>query len=217
MELGNHTAHHLDLHRTRPEQWVADVEECHNRLSQINGVKVRYFRFPGLHQGETEEQRKAASSVLARLGYSIGHVTLDNSEWLLADAYGRALLVNDVQKRDRIARDYINHILSAVRHFDDVAQKEFARQPPHVLLLHANALAADHAGELLDALRASGFRIAPLEEVLADPVFALKDTYSGPKGLSWFYRTRSGAFERLGAWDDSEAERITTSFLRGRD
>jgi peptidoglycan/xylan/chitin deacetylase (PgdA/CDA1 family) len=213
MELGNHTAHHLDLHRTPPEKWVADVQECHERLSQIVGGRVRYFRYPGLHQGESVEQRNAASSILAQLGYTNAHVTVDNSDWLLADAYGRALVANDMPRRDLIARAYLEHILSAVRHFDGVGQAEFGRRPPHVLLLHANALAADHAGTLLDELLASGVRIVPLSEVLADPVFASTDIYSGPKGLSWFYRIRPGAFDRWGSWDDVEAQRILTNFL----
>jgi hypothetical protein len=161
----------------------------------------------------TTEQRGAAARVLASLRYENAHVTVDNSEWLLAEAYGRSLQANDTSSGNRIAKAYIDHILAAVRHFDEVAQAELGRIPPHVLLLHANALAADHVGELLDALRNGGTRIVSLEEALADPVFALADTYVGPKGFSWLYRIRPDAFKRWASWDDAEAERIRLKFL----
>lgn len=103
-----------------------------------------------------------------------------------------------------------------MRHFDEVTEAQYGRLPAHVLLLHANALAADHAGTLLDALLDSGLTIVPLTEALGDPLFALEDAYAGPKGLSWFYRTGPDAFERWGAWDDARAESIRAQFLGGQ-
>ena len=213
MELGNHTDRHRDLHTTSPEEWPAGVEQCHARLSQMTGKSARYFRYPMLHQGTTTEQRNAANAVLSRLGYTIAHVTADNSDYLLAQAYDRALRMNDAQQRDRIARDYMEHMLGSVRHFDAVGEAEFGRRLPQVLLLHANTLAADHLGSLLDALKAEGIQIVPLSEVLTDPFFAVEDTYTGPRGLSWFYRVRPGAFDRWGTWDDSESARILATYL----
>ena len=212
MELGNHTAHHLDLNKTELAAWVADVEACHERLSRIAPRPPRYFRYPMLHQGDTAEKRSGAAAALQRLGYTVGHVTVDNSEWLLAAAYGAALREGDAEKRERVAQAYVQHLLSAIDHFDEVGRAELGRWPAHVLLLHGNALAADHIGEVLDALQARGVRIAPLAEVLADPAFSVEDSYVGPKGLSWLYRTSPGAFERWGGWDDSEAERIQAQF-----
>ena len=103
MDLGNHTAHHLDLNTTDLSAWVEDLEECHELLSEVTGDPPRYFRYPMLHQGDTLEKRAGAAAALKRLGYTVAHVTVDNSEWLLADAYGRALENGDTDLVDRIA------------------------------------------------------------------------------------------------------------------
>lgn len=213
MDLGNHTTHHLDLNQTDLSAWVDDLERCHELLSKFTQQPPRYFRFPMLHQGDTLDKRSGAAAAVKRLGYEVAHVTLDNSEWLLAEAYGRALASGDAELADGVARAYRAHLLGAIEHFDEVGRVELGRRPPHILLVHANALAADHIGEVLDEVQARGIRIVSLGEVLADPVFSLEDVYVGPKGLSWLYRTSPGAFERWGAWDDAEAARIRTSFL----
>lgn len=217
MDLGNHTARHLDLNTTELSAWVEDLVECHELLSELTRDPPRYFRYPMLHQGDTLEKRTGAGAALKRLGYTIAHVTVDNSEWLLAEAYGRALEHGDSNLSDSIAHAYREHLLSAIEHFDAVGRAELDRWPPHILLVHANALAADHIGEVLDEVKARGIRILSLGEVLADPVFSLEDAYVGPKGLSWLYRVSPGAFERWGAWDQTEATRIRASFLEGQE
>lgn len=215
MALGNHTAHHLDLHGTEPSAWARDVEDCHAQLAGIAGSTLEYFRYPMLHQGLTEAARRQSQAVLSRLGYRVAHVTVDNSEWLLARAYDRALSGNNQRQRTIIAYDYVEHVLGAVRHFDQVAEAELGRAPPHVLLLHVNALAADHLGALLDVLIAAGIEIVPLGEALADPIYSLPDVYEGPKGVSWLYRVRPGAYERWGHWDEEQADRIRARYLVG--
>lgn len=211
LEIGNHTSHHLDLHKTQLSVWTNDVEDCHHRLVQL-GVKPRYFRYPMLHQGTDEQQRKAATSALCRLGYSVAHVSIDNSEWLLAQAYGEAVANDNRTKANQIAAVYVQHMLSAVEHFDRVAEEAFGRRVPHVLLLHANALAADHIGKLLDTLAERGTSFVSLSSVLEDPAYSLPDIYYGPKGLSWFYRTTPSAIPRWSNWDEKEAARITAAF-----
>jgi hypothetical protein len=69
-----------------------------------------------------------------------------------------------------------------------------------VLLLHANAIAARHVGDLIDGLEADGFTIASLEEVLADPIYSRVDEYVGPVGLSWIYR--AAPLSPDDPWDD---------------
>ena len=63
----------------------------------------------------------------------------------------------------------------------------------------------------LDALSNDGFRFVSLEEALNDPAFAREDVYTGPKGLSWLYRTRPDFVEKV-SWDDAEAEAIRQEF-----
>ncbi len=97
--------------------------------------------------------------------------------------------------------------MEALDHAREVARRKVGRDVDHVLLLHANALVADHMGALLDTLQAEGFRFVSLGEALRDPIYQRADGYAGPKGLSWLYRAvpaTPGDVE----WDDAAASRL---------
>ena len=168
MELGNHSTSHQDLNRTPVDEWLADVARCDAAVSEIVGAPLRWFRYPMLHQGDDRTVRDSVARTLESWGYSNAHVTIDNSEWLLARAYDLAMQAGD--------------------------------EADHVLLLHANAIAARHVGDLIDGLGADGFTIASLEEVLLDPIYARVDEYVGPVGLSWIYR--AAPLTPDDPWDD---------------
>ncbi len=213
LELGNHTSRHLDLDRTEIGQWIADVKDCQGILSRVSPRPIRYFRYPMLHYGATEERRRTASEAIQQLHYTVAHVTIDNSEWLLASAYQETLKTGDASTQQSIANSYIDHVTAGVEHFDRMAKVELGRPIPHILLLHANALAADQLGVLLDALLSRGARFISLQEALSDEVFASRDMYVGPKGLSWLYRIRPEYLQRWGGWDNIQAEAIRQQYL----
>jgi peptidoglycan/xylan/chitin deacetylase (PgdA/CDA1 family) len=209
MDLGNHTSGHLDLNRTDLDAWVADVESCHAVLARLGPRAVHYFRYPMLHEGATEERRAAAAAAVRRLGYVRADVTVDNSEWILGGAYSRALKRGGDEAAQRaLGERYVQHVAAAVAHFDGLSKEALGRSIPHVLLLHANALAADHLGAALDALRAQGATFVSLGDALADPAYAAPERYVGPKGLSWLYRIHPELLERAGRWDDEQADAL---------
>lgn len=205
MGLGNHSAAHRDVDHTELVTWLDDVRRCHERLAPW--VKSPPFRFPYLHQGATRERHDAAMELLASLGSRVAHVSVDTSEWILADRYRKALAADDRARMERIGRLFVPHVLAAVEHYREVARDHFDRDVDHVLLLHATRLVADHLDGLLDALEERGTCFVPLEEALADPVYALEDDYLGAKGLSWLYRAAPAAAREV-AWDDHEAARL---------
>ncbi len=210
IELGNHGNSHLDLNRTDPENWLEDMRRCEERIVALTRARPRWVRYPMLHQGATVDVRDSVARALARSGYRNGHVTIDNSEWMLARAYDEAVRDGNAARREEIAAAYVDHLRDAARHFRQVARERFGRETGQVLLLHANALAADHAGAAIDALTADGFRIATLEEVLADSVFAMPDGYAGPRGLSWLYRVDPPVTDD--PWDEAAGREITERF-----
>jgi peptidoglycan/xylan/chitin deacetylase (PgdA/CDA1 family) len=212
MELGNHGSHHLNLDAVDAAAWVEDARSCHRILASAIGGAVRFFRFPYLHQGATEARRATAAEGLRDMGYATAHVTIDNSEWILADAYGRALTRGDSDRRAAIAAAYVEHLSAALEHFTAVARSVAGRDVAHVLLLHANALAADHLGRVLDDFRAGGVAFVSLSEVLADPIYGQRDRYVGPKGLSWLYRVDPDGTWAAQMWDGEQAARIEQRF-----
>lgn len=211
MGLGNHSASHRDLDHADLATWQGDVRSCHERLARWSDRPL--FRFPYLHQGATRERHDAAAALLAELGSPIAHVSVDTSEWILADRYRKALAAGDEAKADRVRRLFTPHVVAAIDHFREVARERVGRDIDHVLLLHATRLVADRLDELLDALDARGTCFVPLADALADPVYAREDGYLGAKGLSWLYRI-APATPRDVAWDDREASLLVDALAR---
>jgi peptidoglycan/xylan/chitin deacetylase (PgdA/CDA1 family) len=243
LELGNHTAAHLDLNEAPLDQWLRDVRSCHAMVRELTAsvqaaataqpapaelqaaaeptdvppasagqagapATRTWFRYPFLHQGPTAERQEAAVDLLQELGSPIAHVTIDNSDWILAVAYGDAVTAGDAPRAVAIADAFIDHILRATEHYQQVALEREGRDVPHVLLLHANLLVAEHIGRLLDRLATErGFRFVSVEAAHRDPVYDRPDGYTGSRGLSWLYRIAPPAPE-LAAWDDAEAQRL---------
>lgn len=210
LELGNHGWSHLDLNGTDPAAWLADAARCDERIEALTRTRPRWFRYPMLHQGMTVAVRDSVARALEGMGYGIGHVTVDNSEWLLGAAYDRALRGGDAARTEEIGTAYVDHLVAAARHFREVARERFGRETSQVLLLHANAIASDWAGAAIDALVAEGFRIGTLEQALSDPVFALEDGYAGPRGLSWLYRVAPPVADD--PWDEAAEAEIRARF-----
>src|SRR5688500_8293617 len=82
-ELGNHTYAHPDLHRITPEAFEEDIVKGETPLREVirrHGGTLRYFRHPFLHTGRTDEVRARIDAFLAKRGYTVAPVTIDNSE-----------------------------------------------------------------------------------------------------------------------------------------
>jgi peptidoglycan/xylan/chitin deacetylase (PgdA/CDA1 family) len=192
--IGNHTATHLSIedvdsqghwHR---EAWWQDVKSCDRKLATTIGEPVRYFRFPYLRYGVTEQQRTAASEMLEAFGYRNAHVTAATSEWLLAQYYDTALAKQDQALARDLAKAYVEHMLETLAEARRWANEKVRRDVAQITLFHVNALAADHLGEVLSAMRSQGWQFVSLAEALADPVYALPDVYTGRCGCSWLAR-----------------------------
>jgi peptidoglycan/xylan/chitin deacetylase (PgdA/CDA1 family) len=208
LELGNHTAAHLDLNDAPLRRWLSDVRSCHDVVRDINADGRVWFRYPYLHQGPTTERQTAALALLRELGSPIAHVTIDNSDWILAAAYGEAVRDGDSARAAAIGDAFVEHIVRATLHYQNVAREKAGRDVPHVLLLHANLLVAEHVGTLLDRLRTGhAFRFVSVEMAQRDSVYDRPDEYTGAGGLSWLYRM-APATPAMAAWDDAEAQRL---------
>lgn len=209
MDIGNHSAAHRDLN-SGMRLWLDDARRCESQLAAITGKRGGFFRYPYLHQGPTAAIRDEVADALAGMSYRTAHVTIDNSEWILARAYGRALQVADERTSEEIGNAYVAHVLDAARHFRRVAREKFGRDVAQVLLVHANALNADWLGEVLDSLTAEDFTFVSLEVALRDPVFSLPDAYAGRRGLSWLYR--AAPLSQPDPWDEAAEDALVRRF-----
>ena len=199
-DLGNHTYSHRAFHADltgRPDPTLEEYErelllgERYTRaVLAERGRAPRYFRHPYLRTGPTGERKDAFEALLAKHGYEVAPVTVDNSEWMFAGAYQRALAREDTTAMARIGEAYLVHMLEMTAFFEELSVEVVGREIPQVLLIHANALNAAYADELLAVYRARGYRFVPLAEALVDDAYARGDVYTGSRGRSWLQRWR---------------------------
>ena len=211
LAIGNHSTAHRALDDMTLAAWTADVAGCRDRLAALTGMRPRYFRYPFLRTGADRARRDAGLAALTALGHVRAPVSIDTSEWALAAPYAAAVRAGNSARATAIATAYVEHLRLAARHYRRVAHARMGREVAQVLLLHANALAADHMGRVLTMLRAEGFRFVPLEAALQDPVYAQEDAWVDPVGASWLYRT-APPDPAAWAWDRAQQRALEARF-----
>jgi peptidoglycan/xylan/chitin deacetylase (PgdA/CDA1 family) len=188
LELGNHGYSHVDFHTTPVDAYITDVArgDSVTRLVLAEaGRRPRFFRHPFLHSGRTLEDRRRFEASLAERGYRVAPVTIDNGDYLFAAAYDHAPADS---VRRRVADEYVAYMERVTAFYEQQSVSLLGRDIPHVLLLHANNLNADHFGRLAEMYVRRGYTFVPLERAMRDPVYASPDTYTGAGGISWIHR-----------------------------
>ena len=191
MELGNHSYSHFDLNDTGLDRYQADVirgESTTKRLLEARGRQLRYFRHPFLHAGKDLETKRAFESFLRERGYRVAPVTIDNQEWVFAKAYARAKRKGDEETAERISKAYLPYMKEVFEFFEAYSRHTVGHEIPQVLVLHANALNADHFEQLITMMKERGYRFVSMANALQDRAYLSADNYAGPEGLSWLHR-----------------------------
>jgi peptidoglycan/xylan/chitin deacetylase (PgdA/CDA1 family) len=191
-DLGNHTATHINIHRTTAEAYLADVDAgavASREALARRGRPLRFFRHPYLFTGETAEKKAAIAAGLAERGYTVAPVTLDNNDWMFAAVYRKAEAAGDDALKTRIGEAYVAHMAAVLDHWEPYsAELTGGREPAQVLLLHAHSLNRDWYPRIHALYLARGYRFVTLDEALADPVYAHADDYVKANGVSWLHR-----------------------------
>ncbi|MFT3841962.1 MAG: polysaccharide deacetylase family protein [Myxococcaceae bacterium] len=209
--LSNHSTAHKSIDELPPREWELDVRSCAEKVKSAAHVAPEYFRFPFLMTGATVERREAALKKLREWSLKPAPVSIDTSEWALVVPYVKALDGGDAATAKAIREAYVDHVVRATRHYRQVAQEVAGREVKQVLLLHANALAADTLDALLETLKLEHARFITLSEALTDPVYAQPDQWAGKVGLSWLYRVTARTRERWN-WDAAELTALQLRF-----
>jgi len=132
--------------------------------------------------------RTALASFLDKRGYRVAPVTLDNSDWMFAAVYARALQRGDRKLAQRVRDAYLPYMESIFDFFEKRSSEVAGREIAQVLLIHANALNAEMMPALIGMMRSRGYSFVTLETALRDPAYQLRDDYAGPGGFSWIHR-----------------------------
>jgi peptidoglycan/xylan/chitin deacetylase (PgdA/CDA1 family) len=201
-ELGNHTFAHPYFYRTPLaafQQQVIDGEPVTRALLAERGLKLRYFRHPYLNTGPDLKTKEAFEKFLATRGYRVAPVTIDNAEWIFAEAYAKALQGGDRETAKRVADEYVPYMEEMFDFYERMSVELFGREIAQTLLVHANALNADHFDRVAAMLKRRGYEFVTLDEALKDKAYEHRDDYTGEVGISWLQRwaiTRGGKFKK---------------------
>jgi peptidoglycan/xylan/chitin deacetylase (PgdA/CDA1 family) len=188
--LGNHTYSHADLDAMPLAAYELDFlrgEMVTEPLLRSKGMRERYFRYPYLDVGATPGAQRAFKQFLARQGYTIAPVTIDNQEYMFAAVYAHAMAAGDTVAADRVAASFLSYMNDIFGYFEKFSSQTLGYEPRQVLLLHADELDTDTLGDLVKMLRARGYRFITLRDALFDPAYHQPDRYddSDDGGVSW--------------------------------
>lgn len=168
--IGNHTTTHPWLSRTAVEEYLADVDRAEAWLHGRAGHRP-WFRFPFLDEGGKDlAKRDAVRAALRERGLKNAYVTVDNYDWYLDSLASSAEQEGRSMSMDRLRDLYVETLVQAAGFADGIAEQVLGRSPAHVLLLHETDLAALFVEDLVEGLRAAGWRIVTIDEAYADPI-----------------------------------------------
>lgn len=192
-ELGNHNFGHVGLTATplgKVEDAVIQGEPILRQLMERRGMRLHYYRQPMMQTGPTAEIKAAFDKFLADRGYTVAPFTIEDSDWVFSNAYGRAREKQDATLRARVRQAYLDYFDQMMDWFERVARDTFGRDMAHIIIVHADEINGDCLEELLTRLERRGYRFVSLEEALRDPAYQTPDGYIGKYGPSYLHRWR---------------------------
>jgi peptidoglycan/xylan/chitin deacetylase (PgdA/CDA1 family) len=173
--IGNHTYSHrsYSASETVVTDYLQDILRAEELLKQFPHFQ-KYFRFPALKEGETAAKRDAMRAFLAEHGYHVGHVTIDNSDWLI-DQRLTARLKKDPGADVKPYRDfYMEHMWARAEYYDALARRVMGRPVKHTVLVHFNLLNGLFLNDLIAMFKSKGWQPIDAEEAFKDAVFSAK-------------------------------------------
>ena len=191
MELGNHTYSHPWLSKADISSYEDDFVRGTTITSaemHASGKTEKYFRYPYLDTGKDKFQKQAVIAFYTSRGFANAPVTIQNQDWLFNAPYVQAVSRHDAGAQQRVVDAYVQHTRDELIYGENLALQSFGREIPQVVLLHADALNADHLETILETFEQRGYRFETLDQVLRDSAYSTPDDYVGSDGITWLER-----------------------------
>lgn len=181
LPLANHGWSHRHLNEMSPAEFETEVARNEPLLRRLSaGEEWRWFRYPFLDEGETEEKRAAGRAILARRGYRVAAVTMDFSDWAWTDPYARCTAKGDTVAIKWLEASYMQAARETVAFNRTLSRKLYGRDIPYVLLLHIGGMTARMMPKLLDLYRTEGFGFVGLGQAQRDSYYRADNDPSLP-------------------------------------
>ncbi len=195
--IGNHTYSHRSLNSNVTaadyEQDIARAETILIGLKQFR----KMFRYPALREGDTAAKRDHVRAFLKSHGYRVGHVTIDNSDWII-DQRLTARLQKDPSADTKPYRDfYLEHMWDRGQYYDALSKRVLGRSVKHTVLMHFNLLNGLFLGDLIEMFRVKGWQLIDAEDAFKDSVFrAEPKTLPAGESIVWALAKEKGTIAK---------------------
>jgi peptidoglycan/xylan/chitin deacetylase (PgdA/CDA1 family) len=190
-ELANHGFSHADanaLDLPSIEREIIQGERTIGPLVRKAGRKLRFFRFPYNHLGDTAEKQAGAVAFLRSRGYQLAASTIDTSDYVFDKAFTRALGNRDSAMQARIKQAFLDYTAKQIAYYAELNRKVLGYEPPAIMLLHINRINAATLEAQLGLFRKAGYRFVSLSQAQSDPVYAETPRVPTRFGPMWGYR-----------------------------
>ena len=191
LTLGNHTYAHKSANAVPVKEYEEDIlkgEAVLKETVENGGAELIYFRHPYLQTGRSLEVKNEIDNFLKDHNYIIVPVTIDNSEWIYASAYDKAVDSNSTGMMKKIGDEYLRYMKAKLDYWESQSNALFGRNINHILLIHANTLNSDYYDQLCGMIKDSGYKFISVDEALSDPAYKSEDNFKGAGGISWIHR-----------------------------
>lgn len=191
LELGNHTFSHPDYNTTAFRAFTADVVKGEPILKKVlkeHNQKLKYFRHPFLHVGNSKAKADSLTDFLTQRNYVVAPVTIDNEDYLFALAYKRAKDKKDEALASKIGQDYIGYMEKKLKYYETLSNRLFGRNISQILLMHSSLINADYLDSLISMYKSNNYTFVSLTDALIDPAYQTGITVFGNWGISWMDR-----------------------------
>jgi len=213
----NHTYSHRNYNDPRMtlRAYETDILQAEKVLKDFTRFR-KFFRFPMLKEGDTAQKRDGLRTFLKQHGYRTGHVTIDNSDWIITERL-QARLAKDPNADVAPYRDYyLKHMWDRAVYYDDLARKVTGRSVKHTILTHFNLLNGLFLGDLMAMFKQKGWQLIDAEEAYKDPVFdAQPKVLPAGESIVWSLAKASGKIDKDLRYpaEDGEYERAAMDKL----
>ncbi|MBU1099590.1 MAG: polysaccharide deacetylase family protein [Bacteroidetes bacterium] len=206
--IANHSYSHQNYHSDNVsiENYKNDFLKADTLLSSYKSFR-KLYRFPMLREGNTIDKRDGFRETLTENNYQIGYVTVDNTEWFINNTIRQRLANGDSIDVDAYKRIYIDHLYNLAVEYDSLALSMFARQIPHIMLVHNNITSALFLGDLIQKFKDEDWEIVDASEAFSDELYLSKPDVIWQRGQSILF---SIAKERGLITDETKTFNITS-------
>ncbi len=184
-QLANHTFFHQPCSQLNNQEFKQTVSKCHDVLVSIGAFELnseQWFRFPYLDRGSHYQQINDFKLILADLGYTAAHASINFNDHQYELPLKHAIDSNNKNILNKVSHRYINNVIHAIDFAKNISSKKYAKDISHIAYAHYGDISVHLLDKLLSDLQAKNINWCSLASA-SDSVYAEFETQNRSNGL----------------------------------